>query len=651
MFWRQYTQLRSHYLNFKIIIRVTDSKILTYLYKCTIIYIMSGATVGTSTAEISGSPMVALIDGAVTVNGCSSLSLLVDKAMYGVEEHRLTAKSEVESTVDTLTTQYSQDLHVFLSNPRNNVHMIKGGHGEPRRLESAWGATSAISSLAQIDQPQAALMTSRLIDSIEIFQGFSSEGSRNDEETEVGYTLRGIIEGLTSTLSIHAIDPAEIERFVASPLFQQHGTTTNQVQLIGHVVELEGSNSPHIDAFIQTIKADIDQRDSYSNMYFGMDSAVAIRTLALVSPHQATELATFYTHHASAIHIEIARSILAATPDKISEAHSKALEDAELALSKDFLDQRELVDIKRENGINPNDETITKLITFARGVRSNFNAYLLARRPMYHEELSARLDSTASVASRYASDDLLEELLASDPWLTDNDTTKHMVVRRLARTGQVARARELVDAKSTVRDGHAKIAYPINNLLAIYEESGDEFALADAEARIDAYATADGYYVKEYDLIKFAQHRLVAAVRQNNSTLKEQAVKDLDTFITDQNAHTRETALRTSVSAHLEIGDTDTATAYARTLMQDPALWGSDSHNRYTAMGTVIKSLIESQRVPEAEALVIEMAAAQEQETMDWDVISAAEYVLTQGKTFLSTMLGATAVNPLLVRA
>jgi hypothetical protein len=205
-------------------------------------------------------------------------------------------------------------------------------------------------------------------------------------------------------------------------------------------------------------------------------------------------------------------------------------------------------------------------------------------------------DWTCKVICALAPMDQVSHVLNERPRLLQCDTEIGAIAaRRLAREGWLDEAKEIARRPLT-NDSANALFNPIHNLLAVYEESGDESAWDEAEQRM-ATVRLTSHYTQPTSWFEAAARQFVAARKQGKLERAEVAATAMQAFYTHEFAHVREYSLGKSARIFLDSGELDKAEMMAALLYehyQSDMLGKRDKSYRFDALLAVMEAYIQA---------------------------------------------------------
>lgn len=147
--------------------------------------------------------------------------------------------------------------------------------------------------------------------------------------------------------------------------------------------------------------------------------------------------------------------------------------------------------------------------------------------------------------------------------LADSET-RAICVQRFAAEGCLDKAYELARTTQAI-DSAKSILHPINNLLAIYDETGDEAAFAEAQGRLHE-AQRDKSFIYPTDLHKIAARTFKAARRHGHTVRAQEAEAAMEPYYSHAYSDVRDRSLGCRLRLALDDGDLPTAKDFAARL-------------------------------------------------------------------------------------
>lgn len=466
----------------------------------------------------------------------------------------------------------------------------------------------------------------------------------------VGRSTAGII---ASKLASYGSDPGLMRQYADSPYFKRFGNKRDELDLRVKVAQLEGcvTNNEHSDAYKAVI--DLVTDDLTGSGY--PSSHTGLRLIAEQTPGVIMDLVKRSPKASPRVMSFVASLLYEKGKDgnTLSEAHATLLGDIEAKAGEDFSDFLKVMaeKAKAKGAISPREAK--HLAALAKNASDNFAAYFnnnaVRAGWLYPENFDSVLKSARALASRYIDDTELHAAIEADKQLAISADSKAIVIRRLAGLGDVQGALELVDGETTTIDSHAVLTEPIMNLLAIYDESGDEQALALAEEKIAALREKKLFGSEVYAEQGFAAQKYMAALKHGNEALAQEALSTIASCNRDNAGWENERSLRDTMQMFLDLGDIDAA--YTVALEYRDASGEFVNRNAESEvldiMMTMVQALVDADRHQEAAEITLEVFK-KDRVTYDWRLLEAIEYIFAsdKSKVYLPSLYGRH-INPL----
>lgn len=153
------------------------------------------------------------------------------------------------------------------------------------------------------------------------------------------------------------------------------------------------------------------------------------------------------------------------------------------------------------------------------------------------------------------------------PESLDNTEVRAICVRRFAAEGQTEKAYELARNTGRRADSRSSLVGPLCNLLAIYDETGDEAACEEAEQRLETARNGEGFFfLYEADAHELHARTYVAAQRHGHTARATAAAEAMEAYYTHESAHVSDQSLRCRLRLELDAQRLDKAEQYAAKL-------------------------------------------------------------------------------------
>ena len=444
-------------------------------------------------------------------------------------------------------------------------------------------------------------------------------------------------------------NPNTVKRFIDSPLFRTLDDLELNLKLKVKVADLEGlytaegGINPSFQEVIDIVKSRVTDRRSAIGVVYGLNQIVEH------APQLVTELANQGEHVNLRVLGYAAEKLYAKKPDEQTEAEQKLLADIEAVASRDFCEFYSIMSEKATatGKISPQDAA--KLLELSIQVENDgYHTYYDANRYrfgwLYFEDFEKVVNGVNSLIGAYISDDAMRDALEQHPWLTLKNDTKSIVIRRLSRLGDTDKALQLVDAQSSTTDSGAKLVEPIMNILAIYDETGDDRILAIADERIEQERKCKRFGWDEiYTEHGIAMQKYLAALRHGNEQLAQDSLQAVMACAREGEPWEKDRTLRDTYEMFVSIGDLDAARDVAEVFETADAL-NRDNLFRHDMDLNLIKAFVDSGHVAEATNHALSKLARQAPYT--YELLSAIEYILSdeteRPRVFIPPLYGRT---------
>lgn len=191
----------------------------------------------------------------------------------------------------------------------------------------------------------------------------------------------------------------------------------------------------------------------------------------------------------------------------------------------------------------------------------------------------------------------LLEFLNEYPNSIDPNSVKEIAVRRLAGIGCIDEAIKVASSKTSKPDLALQGIFPIINLLAIYEETGNESAWRQANKHARALVGNKYNRIENLNHV-IAVHRYKAATMQGNGRRIAAALNDMEQYVhKNGDVDSRREGLLRMVRASAVVGDLDKAEEYALRVFNDELIESDgDKAILYVIRGHINNSQYEKAR-------------------------------------------------------
>ncbi len=364
--------------------------------------------------------------------------------------------------------------------------------------------------------------------------------------------LRGTATKLAASIAqdlySYADDPATIRRFLASSFMNAYGSASDQLKLQRRLLDMvgevptDGFTRDQVTASIKQMAAGIPWGDSYSHFdWLIRQNPNAVVDVITQDPKQAAEIR------------RLGRRILAKIdPTLATQAQAATLATLERQAADGIGEYVECLrgSLSKTGRLTAGQiEQLQLLVTEANGRVDAFAHQALV--------VFLPIDEAVTHITRYP------DLLTSSGMAT-------LCVRRLARDGRLDEAYDIARHSHVIDTMGKKIA-PVHNLLVIYDETGDEAALREADELLADLWHNDSYF----DIHEVAQHKLaarqyVATRRHGNPDRAAQALTDMEPFYNHKYWDVRKQCLAQRIRLCLDDNDLRGAEHYAVRHHTDP---------------------------------------------------------------------------------
>lgn len=582
------------------------------------------------------------LDGS-SVDGTSDAHIADVRLSFGPSDHEEILET-IQIEVALAAAVYHAELAAFVRTGQDDYGipayaLNRQGYSErPTHEPLAWPMDEWLGVVRKHDPESAHQTINGLVETVvEDFDrtafesALGSETSVSDHgqymiaETVKNGAIR-TAESLATRIKRYATDANLARTFRDSPFFAAFGDDRSRLTLQQSIVKLEGHTSGDDLSEDYTEMLRIFNRHMASHHYgiSGMEAIGTLFTIADKTPNLIDELAEAYPDSAKSIRMKTAEHLLNLDEEQFTDAHREAVEQIEAALTDDVRAYASIVHmwVGRTGGIDP-----TKL--------AHLNDLLRVNPDNNHE---SPLGYAASLVVTHTPDAELAQLLRECPYLTVSDQAKAIAVRRLARIGNINQAVELIDKPTTTIDSNTLVTNPIRNYLAIYEETGDEAVLAQADQRIEAY-TSGQTYTHVTDLHEFAARRYVGARLHGDAQNLAAAELALREGNTAPEEWVRTKNLGLTIQMYLDHDDLETAARYVKTLCQDEEVKAKHADSAispgHDAVMVVMNAYIQKGRAPEAFAFALPILFS---ESIGWRAVSAIELLHGEGSKHVANL-------------
>lgn len=159
--------------------------------------------------------------------------------------------------------------------------------------------------------------------------------------------------------------------------------------------------------------------------------------------------------------------------------------------------------------------------------------------------------------------DEVAALVEQRPGSLRDTGVRAICVRRFATEGHLEKAYELARTEM-IADSRQSVLEPIHNLLAIYEETGDESAYIEAIQRFQA-AQSNEMPMRpgDYNTHSYLARVFAAASKQGHAARTQQALAAMEPFYSEKSYGIQDSSLRTILRVSLDQGNLPAAEDYA----------------------------------------------------------------------------------------
>lgn len=523
---------------------------------------------------------VAIVDSLVpgSVWGTSDSSVIKFRLEYGSPEKKDELNRFANEQLGELTQQFITEMSEFIRvgqpNAANGIMPANYLDKPKEEIErpAYWKTSADLSGwlrIAQAETPEVAdAAVASILEEIDNYDPIAFvtviEAASSSKQGAVRHARWGLIEGLASKITSYTTDPALARQLLDSKLVAEHPSHPSVTNLLGHIVKQEGHTQPNGEPTDSYLKL-LDRLDASfaEDKYISPSMVGVLWQVVERNPAQILVFTETYPQLAQQLREKTTEHLLGLDEEARTDAQRAVLATIESDIAGDIWEYSHLMRLYAKKDGTLSQERIDRLVG------------LLDANPDTHPE--RRLSAPAKLVCEHTPQSELPGLLAEKPHLVVDEGAKSIAIRRLAAEGAVQQALDLVDAPTTTIDSHRKIIAPIRNLLAIYEESGDEDAYARAKQRIKEHVTAKGAFVWSPDLHEFAVREFVAARKYGHKEREADAAARMIEGHTQSNDYERMQNLKLTLQTYLDAGDMPHAEHYALRVFNDPSLQGDEN--------------------------------------------------------------------------
>lgn len=464
------------------------------------------------------------------------------------------------------------------------------------------------------------------------------EDPRN--KSQASYAMSKNARALVGDISTGIVDNTDdivvATKFVESDIMRDCGDLDHKSRLYGHILDLEGGmQNDTAGAFTEILKL-VRQNLAEGNSWLSNHSGI----LAIIkhAPDMIVPLAQEFPQTQPLLFRATLQTIGNKDPDARTPLELASLDSIEAESAKDLADYTQFLCTSQELGMGVTVDQTHKLAELTKYVTANYRQYFNDNRSRSGLHDVENLDAVLKSARTFIGSNLpLEELagtVGTDPSLVTTSSAKAIIIRRLAANGDVDLAKDLVGRKTTTIDSCAVMTEPIMELLSIYDESGDEAALASADELIakynDTWMGNDNTSNHVFDLQKY-----IAAIRHSNNELALQAASQMSMRHSNGAKWEIDKCLCDSIQTLIDTDDIPSAEELALQLQIVRKDEDANRHHSRDGILTVIKAYVD--KGDQGAAVNFANKYLLQPEPNDYNSISAMTYILG-GEGFMPSL-------------
>lgn len=386
-----------------------------------------------------------------------------------------------------------------------------------------------------------------------------------------------LLDATLSDITYHTTDSHIARAFKGSRFFQEFADKNARLQINEHIIRLENhrpldSDSEEFDELVYATISSLHNAPSVSN-----ETARALNLIAELTPLDVQRIMSKCSTDTKSLHLSVAEHLLKLDNNLFTTEHEEVIKQSENALSDDAKRYRRLLEAQLEQ-----DET---------RVTTDKVMYLAS---LVHDKLDQDDEHTLRAEAVFVAhnipDETLSQTIANNRYLLADEAAQAIVIRRLARLGYASQALSYAGYETNAHDTWSATSGILQNMLAIYEESGDLQLLEHIEQSAERMKGENPLAFDVLDVHTLAVRKFAGAIKHGHQTVVDKAMAEMEKGHTSETTWERESCLALTTQMLIDSDNPALAERYARLLYADPQVSQQDAKTGHEAVVSVVQA-------------------------------------------------------------